>query len=889
MARQVTMASALRHAAWLLPLLLVLVHPAAATLEHPALDVKTIVNNVPWWPESNLQFEEAVGVVSRDVLFMTGMLAATEIAYSVKRFNTSQLVLEVADVHDIAKAANTSLSGLLDCVADVPVGSAGAAKAALQKALGGARSSPCITVLETLGEDPDDYPGNVYNSSISCFASTAKAPAKIRRQKLTGEGVDVAVVDQGNGMAWMAAEAAGAAAAAAPGFWAEVQKALGRAHGAYALADVVDCTVFVPPGTTDGVVASVQHAVANHTGGGGQYAAAQLTAVRVGVGGAKTKLRCTAIANGRAEKRRHLAPSGSTSVVVAGGFAYVSGVGSAQPNATDAFAEMGRALKAAGSRLNLVLNCMFFVSKQSIIDGKNNTGGSFFEGFHDTFNRDAENKTAVGFPPPSRNAFVGQCTTAPHCPVLSKCVAAMPASSVGGVKTDDAALSNGSTVTAGTVELPVAVAVAVGAVSHSANASVAVLDNPIEPIKWVNSGPVPRGYRKEQKRAFCGEYPPSGPLTQHSLHAAALMCERSFGCACITRTSAGYELRSGWKLSASTSGESSWLRASGPVRIMGRRRVPSAEEQKEAMEVFLFLMGFMMGAQMLIFWWKKTYPKSFMQVTLLGLWVMPLVFSTQLHFWRMITAWAVFTAGTGYMVYLSTRPQLDMKTPRAVYSWFFLVYRISYGSAVAGYGLVMLDFFGFSDIVADRVHHVSQWGLMLLFYGLYYGVLGRDFAEVVQDKLSSKMGYLTEKGGKMATRALPPNTCAICGEELPDLLELAREDSSLTAEQREAKEQVVTLNCRHQYHEWCIRGWVMVGKKDSCPHCFEKVDLRKTFNSPWVTQGIMYANLLDMVRYLVVWNPLIIMATQLSLRWMGFEHAKPADNAAHNLGASAGH
>ena len=88
------------------------------------VDVKTIVNSVPWWPESNLQFEEAVGVVSRDVLFMTGMLAATEIKYSMQHFNTSQLNVELSDVHDIAKAANTSLSSLVDCVTNVPVGGA---------------------------------------------------------------------------------------------------------------------------------------------------------------------------------------------------------------------------------------------------------------------------------------------------------------------------------------------------------------------------------------------------------------------------------------------------------------------------------------------------------------------------------------------------------------------------------------------------------------------------------------------------------------------------------------------------------------------------------------------------------------------------------------------
>lgn len=30
----------------------------------------------------------------------------------------------------------------------------------------------------------------------------------------------------------------------------------------------------------------------------------------------------------------------------------------------------------------------------------------------------------------------------------------------------------------------------------------------------------------------------------------------------------------------------------------------------------------------------------------------------------------------------------------------------------------------------DRTHQMSQLGTYLLFYGLYFGVMGRDFAEV---------------------------------------------------------------------------------------------------------------------------------------------------------------
>ena len=97
----------------------------------------------------------------------------------------------------------------------------------------------------------------------------------------------------------------------------------------------------------------------------------------------------------------------------------------------------------------------------------------------------------------------------------------------------------------------------------------------------------------------------------------------------------------------------------------------------------------------------------------------------------------------------------------------------------------------------------------------------------------------------------------------------------------------ITLNCRHRYHEFCIRGWIIVGKKDTCPYCNEKVDLKSTFTTPWEKTSIVWANLLDMVRYLVVWNPIIIMVTQAILLAMGFTPGAPPCPSRFGLQRSA--
>ena len=69
-----------------------------------------------------------------------------------------------------------------------------------------------------------------------------------------------------------------------------------------------------------------------------------------------------------------------------------------------------------------------------------------------------------------------------------------------------------------------------------------------------------------------------------------------------------------------------------------------------------------------------------------------------------------------------------------------------------------------------------------------------------------------------------------------------------------------SYDCR--FHEFCIRGWCIVGKKQTCPYCREKVDLARMFKNPWQKPHLFYGQLLDWIRYLVAWQPVIITLVQ---------------------------
>ena len=77
---------------------------------------------------------------------------------------------------------------------------------------------------------------------------------------------------------------------------------------------------------------------------------------------------------------------------------------------------------------------------------------------------------------------------------------------------------------------------------------------------------------------------------------------------------------------------------------------------------------------------------------------------------------------------------------RLVYKWFLLIYKISYAVGIIGYLAIMCTLFGLNILLLIKPQVAMDFGLLLLFYGLYYGVVSRDFAEVCSDKMATHIG-----------------------------------------------------------------------------------------------------------------------------------------------------
>ena len=104
-------------------------------------------------------------------------------------------------------------------------------------------------------------------------------------------------------------------------------------------------------------------------------------------------------------------------------------------------------------------------------------------------------------------------------------------------------------------------------------------------------------------------------------------------------------------------------------------------------------------------------------------------------------------------------------------------------------------------------------------------MLGRDCAEVCTDFIQNNLGTQKSLG-------LRAGTCAICGDGLKEAVIVA---------DRTTEETVRLPGCGHQFHDLCIRGWTIVGKKDTCPFCKEKVSLKQLHKQrPWESSNVRW-------------------------------------------------
>ncbi|XP_054159357.1 E3 ubiquitin ligase RNF121-like [Oppia nitens] len=273
--------------------------------------------------------------------------------------------------------------------------------------------------------------------------------------------------------------------------------------------------------------------------------------------------------------------------------------------------------------------------------------------------------------------------------------------------------------------------------------------------------------------------------------------------------------------------------------------------------MLLILIAAIVVAQVVLIYWRKKSPKSYQNVSMIGMWFVPFILSVYNHWFRFVAIWLAITLVTCALI---SKPLINKQLntgsiPRLIYKWFYFLYSFSSIVAVTGYLVIMATLVGINMLLGIKPNVTLDLGFLLLFYGIYYGVLTRDFTDFLVDLLAANIGYYQPQSS-LPSKQLNSTICAICGRNHSENNE----------------EKTYTLSCGHIYHEYCIYGWCLVGKKQVCPFCREKVDLKKLFSSlPFQKPHFLYGNLLDFIRYLIVWQPIIIFAVQCFNYILGLE------------------
>ena len=68
-----------------------------------------------------------------------------------------------------------------------------------------------------------------------------------------------------------------------------------------------------------------------------------------------------------------------------------------------------------------------------------------------------------------------------------------------------------------------------------------------------------------------------------------------------------------------------------------------------------------------------------------------------------------------------------------------MVYQITYALGIVGYLILFCVFTGLGLLLPMRPDVVMEFAVILIFYGVYFGVMGRDCAELCVDYMAAAM------------------------------------------------------------------------------------------------------------------------------------------------------
>mmetsp|Transcript_23159 Transcript_23159/g.58720 ORF Transcript_23159/g.58720 Transcript_23159/m.58720 type:complete len:208 (-) Transcript_23159:391-1014(-) len=203
------------------------------------------------------------------------------------------------------------------------------------------------------------------------------------------------------------------------------------------------------------------------------------------------------------------------------------------------------------------------------------------------------------------------------------------------------------------------------------------------------------------------------------------------------------------------------------------------------------------------------------------------------------------------------QPRIARSTPRLVFNYFFYLHYGSLSLSILMYAIFLIEsVLGVEDGLASNT-------LLVLLASLYFGLVGRDVSKFCAETLLNQaVGFERDRDVEQSVHK--GSNCGICGCAV-----VSTELGEGNSQSVDLFDKTIVLRCNHKFHSSCIRGWALLGKMSMCPLCKEEVDMRAVLVQPWEFRSQLWGSLLDAVKYLTVWNPIIIVVVQVVVHLLG--------------------
>jgi RING finger protein 121/175 len=244
---------------------------------------------------------------------------------------------------------------------------------------------------------------------------------------------------------------------------------------------------------------------------------------------------------------------------------------------------------------------------------------------------------------------------------------------------------------------------------------------------------------------------------------------------------------------------------------------------------FMGLAVYGLVMQTIFMIWEKANKRSHDICIFLMLFLFPPLLFLYLESYLLPVCWLVFTLLVLSTAMKAIRRPSDSDSFRGTYKLFKNLFIISNAGIFLGQSMTFASFYLFSVYL--------KYPLMFFLFFLYFGLLSREAIFFLSELMALSTGFYSKEGipGKGSSSTL----CMLCTKDFDRV------------------ESVHTLVCGHSFHNDCIRGWCLIGKKSFCPYCRKKVESALLPSDFWMRTETWFYPLINVLRGFIVFTLII--------------------------------